>query len=280
MRHLGSTWRVRWGFIPWVLRAFVLVLLIIALAGPQKLLAQSKLTTEGIDIVLALDVSGSMNAEDYEVDGHRISRLDIIKSTVEKFIKQRTNDRIGLVVFGSQSYTVCPLTTDHEWLLSNLHYVRIGVIQDATAIGSGIATSLLRLKNSKAKTKIIVLLTDGANNSGKIDPLTAAKTAQSLGIKVYTIGAGTTGMVPFPETVEFGNTRYVEAQFEFDEDTLQKIAAMTKAEYYRAADTDSLRKCYAQIDRLEKTKIVENGFRQYEPLFLGLSDRCPCPVGF
>jgi Ca-activated chloride channel homolog len=267
MDQLASTWRVRWSFFPWGLRALVLVLLLIALAGPRKLLAESKLTSEGIDIVLALDVSGSMSAEDYVIDGHRISRLDIIRSTVVNFVKQRTSDRLALTVFGSQAYTVCPLTTDHEWLLENLKQIRIGVIEDATAIGSGIATSLLRLKNSKAKTKIIVLLTDGVNNSGKIQPLDAAKMAQALGIKVYTIGAGTTGIVPFPVTDEFGNKHYEEAQFDFDEDTLKKIAAMTGAKYYRAADTDSLRRCYADIDKLEKTKIVEKGFKQYEPLF-------------
>jgi Ca-activated chloride channel homolog len=267
MSHIGTTWRARWGFLPWVLRAMVLVLLLIALAGPRKLLAQSKLTSEGIDIVLALDVSGSMSAEDYVIDGHRISRLDIIKSTVENFIKQRTNDRLGLIVFGSQAYTVCPLTTDHEWLLENLKQVRIGVIEDATAIGSGIATSLLRLKDSKAKTKIIVLLTDGVNNSGKIQPLDAAKLAQSMGIKVYTIGAGTTGIVPFPVMDEFGNKHYEEAQFDLDEDTLKKIADMTGAKYFRAADTASLRNIYAEIDKLEKTKIEEKGFKQYEPLF-------------
>src|SRR6202000_1531052 len=130
-------WRSRWAFLPWVLRALVLVLLLVALAGPRKMLAQSKLTSEGIDIVIALDVAGSMSAEDYVIDGHRISRLDIVKKTVESFIKQRTDDRIGLIVFGSQAYTVCPLTTDHQWLLENLHQVRIGLIEDATAIGSG-----------------------------------------------------------------------------------------------------------------------------------------------
>jgi len=264
---LETSWRARWSFLPWVLRALVLVLLLIALAGPRKLLAQSKVTSEGIDIVLALDVSGSMSAEDYVIDGHRISRLDIIKSTVENFIKQRTYDRLALTVFGSQAYTVCPLTMDHEWLLENLHQIRIGVIQDATAIGSGIATSLLRLKNSKAKTRIIVLLTDGANNSGSIQPLEAAKLAKTMGVKVYTIGAGTTGIVPFPVVDEYGNKHYEQAQFDFDEDTLKKIADMTGAEYFRAADTDSLRHCYAVIDKLEKTKIVEKGYRQYEPLF-------------
>jgi len=238
---LGATWRSRWSFVPWVLRAMVLVLLLIALAGPRKLLAQTKLASEGIDIVLALDVSGSMSAEDYVINGQRISRLDIIKSTVENFIKQRTQDRLALIVFGSQAYTVCPLTTDHEWLLENLHQVRIGLIQDATAIGSGIATSLLRLRNSKAKSKIIVLLTDGVNNSGKILPLDAAKMAQAMGIKIYTIGAGTTGIVPFPVIDEFGNKHYEQAQFDLDEDSLKKIADMTGAEYFRAADTESLR---------------------------------------
>lgn len=267
MGQLGTTWRARWSFLPWVLRALVLVVLLTALAGPQKLLGQSKLSSEGIDIVLALDVSGSMSAEDYIIDGHRISRLDIIRSTVENFIKQRTDDRLGLIVFGSQAYTVCPLTTDHDWLLENLRQIRIGLIEDATAIGSGIATSLLRLKNSKAKSRVIVLLTDGVNNSGKIQPLDAAKMAQALGVKIYTIGAGTTGIVPFPVTDEFGNKHYEQAQFDLDEDTLKKIAALTGGEYFRAADTASLRNIYAQIDKLEKTKIEEKGYKQYEPLF-------------
>jgi Ca-activated chloride channel family protein len=267
MNQMQTTWRVRWSFLPWVLRAMALVLLVLALAGPQKFLAQSKLNSEGIDIVLALDVSGSMSAEDYVINGQRISRLDIIKSTVENFIKQRPDDRLGLIVFGSQAYTVCPLTMDHDWLLQNLHQVRVGVIEDATAIGSGIATSLLRLKDSKAKSKVIVLLTDGVNNSGKIQPLDAAKMAQALGVKIYTIGAGTTGIVPFPVTDEFGNKHYEEAQFDLDEDTLKKIADMTAGQYFRAADTESLRDIYAQIDKLEKTKIVEKGYKQYEPLF-------------
>jgi len=267
MRQIGTTWRVRWSFLSWVLRALVLVLLLIALAGPRKLLAQSKLSSEGTCIVLALDVSGSMSAEDYVINGQRISRLDIIKRTVENFVKQRTDDRLGLIVFGSQAYTVCPLTTDHEWLLENLKQVRIGVIEDATAIGSGIATSLLRLRDSKAKSRVIVLLTDGVNNSGKIQPLDAAKMAQALGIKIYTIGAGTRGIVPFPVTDEFGNRHYEQAQFDLDEDTLKKIAVMTQGEYFRAADTESLRHIYVEIDKLEKTKIEGKGYKQYEPLF-------------
>jgi Ca-activated chloride channel family protein len=235
------------------------------------------LSSEGIDIVLALDVSGSMSAEDYVINTHRISRLDIIKSTVEDFVKQRQDDRLGLIVFGSQAYTVCPLTTDHDWLLENLRQVRIGLIQDSTAIGSGIATSISRLKDSpliprtpisrKEHSKVIVLLTDGVNNSGKIQPLDAAKMAQALGIKVYTIGAGTAGIVPFPVTDEFGNKHYEQAQFDLDEDTLKKIAAMTQAEYFRAADTESLRHIYSEIDKLEKIKIDEKGYKQYEPLF-------------
>ncbi|MBF0511340.1 MAG: VWA domain-containing protein [Candidatus Omnitrophica bacterium] len=267
MKNLKSTWRVRLGFLPWALRGLGLFLLIIALAGPQKLLAQSRLKSEGIDIVLALDVSGSMSAEDYLVHGERVSRLDIIKSTVEKFVKERRDDRLSLVVFGSQAYTVCPLTTDHEWLLQNLKQVRLGVIQDATAIGSGIATSLLRLKESKAKSKVIVLLTDGVNNAGKIQPLEAAKMAQALGFKVYTIGAGATGIVPFPVFDEFGNKHYEQAQFELDEDTLQKMADMTGGQYFRAADTSSLEHIYAQINKLEKTGIEQKGFKQYDPLF-------------
>jgi len=267
MSQLETTWRLRWSFVPWILRVLVLVLLLIALAGPRKLLAQSKLTSEGIDIVLALDVSGSMSAEDYVINTQRISRLDIIKQTVEKFIEERNDDRIALIVFGSQAYTVCPLTTDHDWLLENLRQVRVGLIQDATAIGSGIATSLLRLKNSRAQSKIIVLLTDGVNNSGKIQPLDAAKMAQALGVKIYTIGAGTKGIVPFPVTDQLGNHYYENAQFDLDEDTLKKIAVITGGEYFRAADTESLRHIYSEIDKLEKTKIDQKGYKQYEPLF-------------
>jgi len=267
MNQLPGSWKVRWSFLPSLLRVLSLSLLLVALAGPQKVLSQSQLTSEGIDIVLALDVSGSMSAEDYIVDGQRISRLEIIRRTVESFIKKRQDDRLGLIVFGSQAYTVCPLTMDHQWLLENLHQIRIGVIEDATAIGSGIATSLLRLKDSKAKSRVIVLLTDGVNNSGKIEPLAAAKMAQALGVKVYTIGAGTTGIVPFPVIDEFGNKHYEEAQFDLDEDTLKKIADMTGGQYFRAADTSSLENIYAQIDRLEKTKIQQKGYKQYEPLF-------------
>ncbi|MDE1920837.1 MAG: VWA domain-containing protein [Candidatus Omnitrophica bacterium] len=267
MSAVPVTWRVKWSFLPWALRILVLVLLLVALAGPRKLLAVSNLKGQGIDIVLTLDVSGSMSAMDYKVNGHRISRLDIIKKTVEKFIKERPNDRIGLVVFGTQAYTVCPLTMDHDWLLENLRAIRIGVIQDSTAIGSGIATSLLRLKDSKAKSKVIVLLTDGVNNSGSISPLTAARAAQALGVKIYTIGAGTTGIVPFPVTDAFGNTHYEEAQFDLDEGTLKKIAAMTGGEYFRAADTGSLRRIYARINRMEKSKIREKGYKMYQPMF-------------
>ncbi|MBF0504543.1 MAG: VWA domain-containing protein [Candidatus Omnitrophica bacterium] len=265
--QLESTWRLRWSFVPFLLRVLVLVLLLVALAGPRKLLAVSKLNTEGIDIVLALDVSGSMSAEDYVVNGQRISRLGIIKKTVEDFIEQRKTDRLGLIVFGSQAYTVCPLTHDHDWLLENLRQVRLGVIQDSTAIGSGIATSLLRLKNSKAKSRVIVLLTDGVNNSGKILPLDAAKMAQALGIKIYTIAAGTKGIVPVPVTDAFGNHYYENAQFDLDEDSLKKIADMTGGQYFRAADTDSLRQIYHQIDMLEKTKSEEKGYKLYEPTF-------------
>ncbi|MDE2028243.1 MAG: VWA domain-containing protein [Candidatus Omnitrophica bacterium] len=267
VHELPVTWRVRWKFLPTVIRILVLVFLFVALAGPQKYLGSSKVSSEGIDIALALDVSGSMSALDYQMNGRRISRLDIVKKTVENFIKQRPDDRIGLIVFGSQAYTVCPLTMDHDWLLENLKAVRIGLIQDATAIGSGIATSLLRLQKSKAKSKIIVLLTDGVNNSGTIAPLAAAKMAQALGIKIYTIGAGTGGIVPFPVTDQFGNIHYEQAQFDLDEDTLKKIADMTGGEYFRAADTASLKNIYARINKLEKTKVEQKGYKIYKPLF-------------
>lgn len=249
------------------LRAAAVMLLIFALARPQSPIADSRIQAEGIDIVLSLDSSTSMLAEDFRINGKRESRIDAIKEVVRNFIKGRGNDRISIVTFAARAYTVCPLTLDHGWLLTNLERVRSGMLEDGTAIGSGIAASLDRLKNSKAKSKVIVLLTDGRNNTGKIPPLTAAEAARALNVKVYTIGAGAKGLVPFPARDFFGNKVYQNVEVDLDEETLTKIASVTGAKFYRATDMESLRNIYSEIDKLEKTPVQEKGYQQYNELF-------------
>jgi len=259
-------WRARLHQLPLYLRCAALLLLVVALAGPRKILDQTMVTSEGIDIVLALDISGSMAAEDFVINGQRKNRLEIIKSVVKEFVDKRVSDRIGLVVFGSRAYTVCPLTTDYHWLKENLGRVRLGIVEDGTAIGSGISSSLLRFKDSHAKSKIVILLTDGANNAGRVDPLTAAGIAAKMGVKVYTIGAGTNGNAPVPVNM-FGQIVYQNIAVNIDEELLGKISSLTKAKYFRATDTEALRQIYQQIDQLEKTKIETKGYRQYQELF-------------
>ncbi len=265
--NLPKTWRIQFGFIPPVLRLLAALLICVALAGPRKVLEESKVTTEGIDIILALDCSGSMAAEDFKIEGKRWNRFEIVKKVVGEFIESRPNDQIGLIGFAGKAYTICPLTTDRNWLLANLERMRMGLIQDGTAIGSGIASSISRFKNSKAKSKIIILLTDGVNNAGTVEPLTAAKTAAAMGIKVYTIGAGAKGYAPYPVRDMFGRTFYQNIPTDLDEEGLTKIAQTTKAQYFRATDTQSLREVYKAIDTLEKTKIDQVGYKQYEELF-------------
>jgi Ca-activated chloride channel homolog len=265
---MEETWKTRFAFIPSLLRLSILVLFLVALAGPQTVLEESNITTEGIDIILSVDCSGSMAAEDFTINGQRMNRLDVIKNVVQEFITGRHNDRIGFIAFSAKAYTICPLTTDYSWLITNLARVRLGMMQDGTAIGSAIASSVGRLKNSKAKSKIVILLTDGINNAGSIDPLTAAHTAQAMKIKVYTIGAGTKGVAPFPARDFFGRTVYQNIQIDIDETTLKEIARLTGGQYFRATDTDSLRKIYKEIDSLEKTLIEEKGYKEYTELFV------------
>ena len=263
---IPTGWKARFYQWPQYLRWVALILLIVALSGPRKILDQTLVTSEGIDIVLALDISGSMAAEDFTINGHRQNRLDVIKSVVKEFVDKRYSDRIGLVVFGSRAYTACPLTTDYNWLKENLSRVRLGIVENGTAIGSGISSSLLRLKNSQAKSRIVILLTDGVNNAGRIDPMTAANLARTMGIKIYTIGAGTKGLAPMPVDM-FGQMVYQNIPVDLDEDTLRAIAQTTGAQYFRATDTESLRRIYKDIDALEKTKIETKGYRQYQELF-------------
>lgn len=265
-------WRVRFRETPFFLRLVILALFLSALAGPRSVLDQTTHNVKGIDIVLTIDASGSMAAEDFQEGGKRFNRLNIVKKVVEGFIDSRPYDRMGLVVFGTLAYTACPLTTDHLWLKENLKRIDLDSIDNrATAIGSGISSSLVRLKNSSAKSKIIILLTDGVNNSGETDPVQAARIAQSLGIKIYTVGAGTKGIVPMPvrdrsgrEVKDaFGRTVYQQFLSDLDEETLKKVAEITAGRYFRAQDTESLKQVYQEIDQLEKVEIEKVGFREY-----------------
>jgi len=265
---LKSSWKLKISQRLFYFRLISCALIMFALARPQSPIADSKIQSEGIDIVLAVDCSGSMLAEDFKLNGRRQSRLEVIKNVVRNFIHGRKNDRIAIVAFAARAYTVCPLTLDYGWLLENLERVKIGMIEDGTAIGSGIAASLNRLKATKAKGKVVILLTDGRNNAGKISPLTAAEAAAALKVKVYTIGAGTKGLAPYPVKDFFGNTVYQPMQIDIDEDTLMKIASITGAKYFRATDTESLVSIYKEIDKLERSPIEEKGYLEYNELFL------------
>jgi Ca-activated chloride channel family protein len=228
---------------------------------------ESEITTEGVDIILTIDVSGSMKAEDFSIEGKRINRLDAVKEVVKEFIKGRQTDRIGMVVFATYAYIQCPLTLDYGILLELLDNVHLGMIDaNSTAVGSAIAASVNRLRSSAAKGKIVILLTDGRNNTGRIDPLTAAQAAVPFGVRIYTIGAGSDRPAPMPVDTPFG-VQYVAQGVEIDEDTLKKIAEITGGKYFRATDTDSLRKIYGEIDSLEKTEAKVKHYTEYHELF-------------
>ena len=271
LKEAGAGRRTHWKWLLTGLRAAALVCLIVALARPQLGKAATRVFTEGIDIMLAVDVSGSMLAEDFTVDGQRANRLEATKSVVGEFLRNRGGDRVGLVLFGARPYTQCPLTLDHGWLKQNLERAEVGMIEDGTAVGSALATALERLEASEAKSKIVILLTDGQSNAGRVPPLVAAETAKTLGYRVYTIGAGTRGMAPYPSTDPFGNKVYVPMPVDVDEDTLQKIATTTGGRYYRATDTESLKGIYAEIDQLEKTEQEGLQYLEYYELYIWLA---------
>jgi Ca-activated chloride channel family protein len=241
--------------------------LIVGLARPQRAHGRTEVTANGIDIMLGLDVSGSMQAMDFRINGERVNRIEVVKSVVSKFIDERPDDRIGVVAFAGAPYLVSPLTLDHDWLRQNLDRVTVGGVDDGTAIGSAIATAANRLRDSHAKSKVIIVLTDGMNNSGRISPLAAAEAAKTLGVKIYTIAVGVRGEAPIPVKDNFGNTRLVMAKVDVDEKTLQSIASLTGGAFYRATDTDSLNEIYDQINRLEKTAQVAHRFEHYEELY-------------
>lgn len=245
-----------------LLRIAAIGLLIVALARPQSALSWKEITTEGIDIVLALDISGSMLARDLKPN-----RLEASKDVAMEFIKGRPNDRIGLVIYSGESFTQCPLTTDHTVLLNLFENVRNGMIEDGTAIGLGLATSVNRLKESDGKSKVVILLTDGQNTTGSIPPLTAADIAKAFSVRVYTIGVGTRGLAPYPFRDMFGRERIQNVEVEIDEKTLQEIASATGGAYFRATDNNSLQSIYEEIDKLEKSKISETEYENKDELF-------------
>ena len=264
---IKPTFKVRFRNIVIVLRALAIALFIIALARPQSVLEGSKTVSEGVDIVLVLDTSTSMLAEDFRVGSQRMNRFDVVREVVKEFIGKRKDDRVGMVAFAARAYTVCPLTTDYGWLNENLDRVKIGMIEDGTAIGSAIASACNRLRTSKTKSKVVILLTDGVNNAGTISPLVAAEAARALKIKIYTIGVGTKGLVPYPFKDVYGRVVYQKIPIEIDEEVLKRIAGLTGGKFYLASDTETLRKIYDDINRLEKSNIEHFGYREYNELF-------------
>ncbi len=251
--------RVYMRHLPFLLRMITIASLIIAIARPQAIDSWEKSETQGIDIMLALDISGSMLAQDLQPN-----RLEAVKKVAAEFITDRKNDNIGLVIFAGETFTQCPMTTDHKVLLNLLNEVDFGMIEDGTAIGLGLANSVNRLKDSESKSKIIILLTDGSNNRGQIAPMTAADLAKSYGIRVYTVGAGTKGTAPTPVQTPFG-IRMQNMPVDIDEDVLTDIANLTGGKYFRAVDNESLREIYHEIDQLEKYLIsVQNVSRKQE----------------
>lgn len=259
----SKTWLIHFAF---ALRLLAISAMIIGLARPQSSTKLQSITTEGIDIVLAMDISSSMLARDFEPN-----RLDAAKEVATEFIKGRPNDRIGLVVYSGESFTQCPLTTDHDKLINLLAELKNGMITDGTAIGMGLATAVNRLKESTAKSKVVILLTDGENNSGNIPPLTAAEIATTFGVRVYTIGVGTMGEAPMPYQDVFGRIRYQNVPVTIDEKTLTEIANLTDGEYFRATDNEKLKDIYQKIDSLEKTIIEETQFEKKSEEFLPLA---------
>lgn len=248
--------------VPFALRIFALVMMVIAIARPRSSSEIEKIDTEGIDIVLAMDVSTSMLARDFNPD-----RISAAKDIAIEFIAQRPSDRIGIVVFAGESYTQCPLTTDRATLINLMKEVQTGLIEDGTAIGNGLATAVARMMDSDAKSRVVILLTDGVNNSGEISPATAAEIAATYGIRTYTIGVGANGMAPYPVMTPWG-TELRQMQVEIDEDLLKQIASATGGRYFRATDNTKLSEIYSEINRMEKARTTIDSFPVYKELFM------------
>lgn len=267
MKHAGRVWLRH---VLFVLKVLAIAFLITALARPQSSNSWQTYTSEGIDIMLALDISGSMLARDFKPD-----RLEAAKEVATKFILERPQDKIGLVIFSGESFTQCPLTTDQAVLVNLMRDVKSGMIEDGTAIGLGLANAVNRLKDSQAKSKVVILLTDGVNNQGAIAPTTAAELAKTYGIRVYTIGVGTYGEAPYPVQTPFG-VQLRNVPVEIDEDVLRQIATLTGGKYFRATDNQKLEQIYSEIDQLEKSKIEVKHFskKQEQYFIFGLIGMC------
>ena len=258
-----KSWK-SWGrHFLFLIRTLAIGLLIVAFARPQSTASWEDMITEGIDIVLTLDISGSMLAQDLSPD-----RLEASKNVAMDFISGRSNDRIGLVIFSGESFTQCPLTTDHQVLQNLFKDVKSGMVEDGTAIGMGLATAVNRLKDSEAKSKVVILLTDGVNNQGSIAPMTAAEIAQQFNVRVYTIGVGTQGYAPYPFKTPFGTTVYQDVEVKIDEQTLQDIASATNGKYFRATTNQALQKIYQEIDQMERSKIEVKEYQNKKEEFL------------
>ena len=265
VRRAPRTLRYWLWHAPFVLRCAAYALLVVALARPQDVDEQRRSSAEGIDIMLSIDVSGSMLARDFKPD-----RITAAKEVAGKFIADRYGDRLGLVVFAGEAFTQSPLTTDQSTLQTMLSRIRSGIIEDGTAIGNGLATAINRLRESDATSKVIILLTDGVNNRGEIAPLMAADIAADMGIKVYTIGVGTRGKAPYPVVDMFGNMSFQPMDVEIDEETLEAIAERTGGRYFRATDNDKLQSIYDEINQLEKSKVEVTDYTVYHERFLAL----------
>jgi Ca-activated chloride channel family protein len=264
---IGIT-RAQPGAILLNLRWLALVLFILALARPRWGEGETRVTASGIDIVVALDLSSSMSSEDFEQAGQRVNRLVVAKDVLQRFIGKRPSDRIGLVAFARQAYIAAPLTLDHDFLLQNLERLDIATPdRDGTAIGSALSAALNRLRELQSRSKIVILMTDGQNNAGKVPPLTAAEAAKALAVRTYTIGVGTRGTAPVPYVDSFGRKRYTQQPVNIDEDTLKEIARLTGGRYYRADRTATLWSIYDEIDRLEKTEVEVKKYQRYRELF-------------
>lgn len=248
--------------VPIVLRLLAIVAMVIALARPVVVHHESETTTEGVDIVLAMDISGSMLARDFTPD-----RLSASKRLATEFVAERTGDRLSVVAFAGEAFTQCPLTADQAAVGTMLSRLRSGVVEDGTAIGNGLATAINRLRESGAKSKVVVLLTDGVNNRGQISPIMAAEIARDLGIKVYTIGVGSRDKAPMPAIDPFGNQTFVMEDVEIDEELLRNIASTTSGRYFRANDNEALRNIYQQINELEKSEVQVTHYTSYDELF-------------
>jgi Ca-activated chloride channel family protein len=268
VRAMQKIHRSRFGGFLGSLRWQALALCIVALAQPRFAKSTTEVKASGVDIVVAFDMSGSMLSEDFEVKGERVNRFNMARQVLKGFIDERPNDRVGLVLFASQAFIATPLTLDHDFLHENLDRLEIGAINEhATAIGDGLGTAVNRLRDLKAKSKIVILMTDGQNNSGKLDPLLAAEAAKSLDVKVYTVGIGMHGEAPMPARDMFGRKVYQMVPVDVDEDTLGKIADETGGKYYRADNAEKFQQIYDEIDKLEKTEASIKKYTQFTELF-------------